>query len=169
MRRTVASVGLAAALLIGALGAFTPARAALLCPPGCLVAGTSQGIGGFPFPDIAPTDWRYDGRITTVANRTNGTWVARSYYVRILGDVTLHPSQDVTGTAEFAFSTSPFTDGFRQATTPTELYTGTVAVKGKRYAIQLPGTYISMTLNAYPFTTCPTCNASYTGTFIYNH
>lgn len=175
MRRTIASVGLAAALLLGAVGALTPARAALLCPPGCLVAGSTQGIGGFPNAALSPTDWRYNGTftVTAVTNHNSGTAdFTRQYYVRILGDVTLHPNQDVTGTADYAVSTSPFTSrgaSFDTVSPPSDFFTGTVAVNGKRYAIQLPGTYISMTLNSYPLTTCPTCNASYTGTFFYNH
>ena len=172
MRAALAKAGLVAGLFLGVIGVSTPAGAAVLCPPGCVIVGSTLGIGGFP-TGIA-TDWRYDGTfvVTSVTNHNDGMFdLTRQYYIRILGDVTLHPNQDVTGTADYAVSTSPFSrsGSFYTSTPPAHFVTGTVSVTGKRYAIWMPGTYISMTLNSYPLTTCPTCNASYEGTFFYNH
>ncbi len=168
MRRIMAKVVLVAGILAGVIGVSTPASAALLCPPGCFVAGTTLGAGGFP----DPTSFSYDGTfaVTAITNHNDATFdFTRQYYIRILGDVTLS-GENVTGRANYAVSTDPFpVAGSLAMRNPNHWFTGTVAISGKRYAIYMPGTYMSMTLESTPLTTCSTCTARYVGSFFYNH
>lgn len=138
MRRRIAAIATAAALTLGLAGALTPSNAAVLCPPGCAVAGLAKTVGGSD-----PLRVTMFGTITIVASTRTGeiadaVSVGQTYHLYVDGPVTTGAGGTLSGTALFhASSYGP--GGYNS-------FGGYVSVSGTRDAIRFSSSNLEATL-----------------------
>jgi hypothetical protein len=139
MRRRIAAIAAGSALVLGALGNLTPSSAAVLCPPGCVITGTTKTIGIFPSDGQATIN----GTLTVLASTRRGAIadavsVGETYYVYISGTVASDANGLLSGTA--LLHVSSYTGAGYDSVG------GYVQVSGTPQAVRLSGTNIEATL-----------------------
>lgn len=137
MRRRIAGITAAIALMLGIAGAFQPSDAGTLCAPGCVLAGSTTAIGGVP----DPTFLNLKGQITILVDTRYDTApvsTGRIYDLYISGPITTASNGTISGQVSvgaYAYVNGQYED-----------IGGTVAVSGTQSALRFAGTKINLSL-----------------------
>jgi hypothetical protein len=137
MRRRIAGITAAIALMLGVAGAFQPSDAGTLCAPGCVLAGTAQAIGGVP----DPTFLNLKGQISILVDTrydTGAVSTGRIYDLFISGPITTASNGTLSGQVSIG--------AYSYVSGQYEDIGGTAAVSGTQSALRFTGTKLNLTL-----------------------